>query len=62
MDWEHVRTHVESQISYWRAVGKQDWAEVLESAWPGQNAARACRTPCSTCGSGWKQNAKGGPS
>jgi hypothetical protein len=30
MDWEHVRNQVESQIGYWRAVGKQDWAETLE--------------------------------
>jgi hypothetical protein len=30
MDWDHIRTHVESQISYWRAVGKLDWAEALE--------------------------------
>jgi hypothetical protein len=25
-----VRAHVESQIIYWRAIGKQDWAEALE--------------------------------
>jgi hypothetical protein len=30
MDWEQVRNHVESQIGYWRAVGKQDRAEALE--------------------------------
>jgi hypothetical protein len=30
MDSEHVRTRVESQISYWRSVGRLDWAEALE--------------------------------
>jgi hypothetical protein len=30
MDWEQVRYHVESQISYWRAVGKHEWADALE--------------------------------
>ena len=30
MDWEKLRTHVDSQISYWRALGKHDWADALE--------------------------------
>lgn len=30
MDWEQIRNSVKSQISYWRAVGKHNWAEALE--------------------------------
>lgn len=30
MDWDQVRHHVEAQISSWRAVGKEDWAEALK--------------------------------
>ena len=30
MDWYHVRTHIDSQITHWRTMGKHDWAEALE--------------------------------
>jgi hypothetical protein len=30
MNWDRVRTCVESQISYWRAVRRLDWVEALE--------------------------------
>jgi hypothetical protein len=30
MDWEQVRNLVESQIDYWRIVGRLDWVQALE--------------------------------
>jgi cytochrome c-type biogenesis protein CcmH/NrfG len=30
VDWEKARYLVEGQVTYWRAVGKPEWADALE--------------------------------
>jgi hypothetical protein len=42
MDWERVEYLVDLQIAYWRAVGKDNWAETLEKCLAGARATVTC--------------------
>jgi hypothetical protein len=65
MLWEKAKYLVEGQITYWRAVGKPEWAEALELyqlavkfpvTHPGALRAQVRHAAVDGTGAGWERN------